>query len=392
MALPLIPLIAAGVGMAGAGGGAMSNIGRNDNRHENFGDSKHYDANRYEYGGRPGAADAYAQRYQGLAAGWQGKAAEYGAQQQGLFNQGQVGLQQQQQARLQQQQAADLMMRRATGQTPSIAQMQANRAMGQAVAAQASQAASARGPAALALAQQNAGNNMANVQQDIAGQSAVAAAQERLAAEQAAFGAYSGLRGADVGAAQAAFGAGAQSGGLGIQAGGLGAQYGQMENQVRQAQTQANIDQQRIVSGSQQQGQSIESQQDQANAARDERMLKMVMGAGEGAAGAVGKIGAKASGGPIKSGNPYLVGEHGPELILPAQDGHVIPTPQTMGLLGGGGALNASGPAMGPAPESFDVLGPGGGMDAAASQRKHAAYGTRFVNDPTSGMARGLFG
>lgn len=395
MPLPLIPIIAAGAALAGVGGASATSIGRNQNKHQNFGDSDKYDKNRFEYGGKPGAADAYAARYQASAGGWDNKANEYGAQQQGLFNQGQVGMQQQMAARAQQQQAADLMMRRANGEAPSIAQMQGDRAMGQAVAAQASQMASARGPAGLALAQQNAGNNMANAQGDIAGQSMVAAAQERLAAEQAAFGAYSGLRGTDLSSAQTAFGAGAQSGQLGLSAGTLAANYAGMENQVRQNQTQANIEQQRILSGSQQQGQQIESQQDQNNAARDMAMLKMALGAGADAGSAVGKIGAKAVGGPVRMGNPYLVGEQGPELIIPSQDGHVMTAPQTAGLLGLGGTANVPAGAAGMGPASAYQLAADGsqGLDVMGTMRANNAAALKYAHNPVGGpVARGLFG
>lgn len=36
-------------------------------------------------------------------------------------------------------------------------------------------------------------------------------------------------------------------------------------------------------------------------------------------------IQARAKGGPVKKGRPYLVGEKGPELVVPAEDGVVIP-------------------------------------------------------------------
>lgn len=40
----------------------------------------------------------------------------------------------------------------------------------------------------------------------------------------------------------------------------------------------------------------------------------------------------RASGGPVSSGQPYLVGEHGPELMVPGRSGFVVPN----GALGGG--------------------------------------------------------
>jgi hypothetical protein len=45
-------------------------------------------------------------------------------------------------------------------------------------------------------------------------------------------------------------------------------------------------------------------------------------------------VNGRASGGPVTAGRPYLVGEEGPELVVPRQDGNVIPAGQTA-LLGG---------------------------------------------------------
>jgi hypothetical protein len=105
-----------------------------------------------------------------------------------------------QSSRNQQLEASGLMRARATGEAPSIAQMQADRQMQQARAAQSSMAAGARGAAGIAMAQQQAAGNTATSQQQISGQAQIAAAQERLAAEQAYFGASSGMRGQDLGA------------------------------------------------------------------------------------------------------------------------------------------------------------------------------------------------
>lgn len=48
-------------------------------------------------------------------------------------------------------------------------------------------------------------------------------------------------------------------------------------------------------------------------------------------------LGARASGGPVDAGKPYLVGEKGPELILPTSNGMVIPNHALGGM---GGAVN----------------------------------------------------
>jgi phage-related minor tail protein len=44
----------------------------------------------------------------------------------------------------------------------------------------------------------------------------------------------------------------------------------------------------------------------------------------------------KAEGGPVKAGNPYIVGELGPELIIPKSNGTVIPNNALSGILGQG--------------------------------------------------------
>lgn len=57
---------------------------------------------------------------------------------------------------------------------------------------------------------------------------------------------------------------------------------------------------------------------------------------GTGIAGFIGKaLGMRASGGQITSGRPYIVGEKGPELIVPSRNAHVVPNNQ----LGGGGGI-----------------------------------------------------
>jgi tape measure domain-containing protein len=48
-------------------------------------------------------------------------------------------------------------------------------------------------------------------------------------------------------------------------------------------------------------------------------------------------IGARASGGPVSAGRPYLVGERGPELMVPERSGMVIPNAALARAGGGGG-------------------------------------------------------
>jgi phage-related minor tail protein len=47
-------------------------------------------------------------------------------------------------------------------------------------------------------------------------------------------------------------------------------------------------------------------------------------------------FGARASGGPVFSGSPYLVGEEGPELFMPKSNGYIIDAEETADLFGGG--------------------------------------------------------
>lgn len=67
--------------------------------------------------------------------------------------------------------------------------------------------------------------------------------------------------------------------------------------------------------------------------------LSHASGGGGGIFGAILSVGKslipRASGGHVTSGNPYLVGENGPELFSPAGSGKIIPTGQLNGMRGG---------------------------------------------------------
>lgn len=69
-------------------------------------------------------------------------------------------------------------------------------------------------------------------------------------------------------------------------------------------------------------------------------------GGGGGIFGAILSVGKslipRASGGHVTSGNPYLVGENGPELFSPAGSGKIIPTGQLNGMRGGNIIVNQS--------------------------------------------------
>jgi len=56
-----------------------------------------------------------------------------------------------------------------------------------------------------------------------------------------------------------------------------------------------------------------------------------------------GSIPYMARGGPVSAGQPYIVGEEGPELIVPNQSGTVMTASQTSSMLGGGGSGGVGG-------------------------------------------------
>lgn len=59
-------------------------------------------------------------------------------------------------------------------------------------------------------------------------------------------------------------------------------------------------------------------------------------GSGTGMVGAImGLFGKRAMGGPVSGGKPYMVGERGPELVVPSRNAQVVPNNQ----LGGGGVV-----------------------------------------------------
>ena len=70
-------------------------------------------------------------------------------------------------------------------------------------------------------------------------------------------------------------------------------------------------------------------------------LLSSVMGSSStdflNAGASYSSIGLKASGGSISGGSPYIVGEQGPEMIIPGQSGVVVPNNQLSNSMGGGG-------------------------------------------------------
>lgn len=295
------------------------------------------DPNAYQYGGSPGGADEAANRYRNQAEGAQGRQgvrADFG----NALGNRQNALE----AREGQRTAAELMMARAQGRVPSIARMAADRQMGQAVSAQQAAAASARGPAGLALAQRNAAGNIAGAQSAIANQGQLNEMQERLAAEQAALGAYGGIRGQDyTGQGLDAQQAQAQAQ-LDAQQRALNDQFSLgmtgFEHGTRQSQLGAQMQGQAQASANTLGAQGINAGVGGQNAATNLAlgMGAINVGAGVGGSFATGGRGVPkpaAHGGPIGRGELTLVGEEGPELIVPRESGYVIPAMQTRSIL-----------------------------------------------------------
>jgi hypothetical protein len=363
------------------------------------------DPNAYQYGGQPGGAAAAAGRYQSMGAQAQGRQGEQ-------VNTGETAWDRQQagQARMGMQGMADQMAARAQGRMPSIAQMQADRQMRQATAAQSSASASARGAGAMVLAQQNAASNTANAHSAISNQAQINAEQEKLHAEQAALGAYGGMRAGDQqsqaqAAQQAQFQAQMnanqraqndqfQMGMTGFEVGVNNAQLGAQMNQ--QAQQSANA---LGVSG-------INAGVGGQNAGMNQTNAMGVIGMARDAGSAgMGAISGKAVGGPTNRNQAYLVGEEGPELIIPRNDGYVLTADETRqafqdadfggareygGIVQGStnqglpGVVNAGhgtpGGAVSEAPVDQFKIGADGklGMDVLGSLKAHSDFATRF--------------
>lgn len=361
-----IPLAAAAVGVGASAIAGASGVGKNPYRAVNFQDTNKYDPNRFNYGGQPGGANAAAGRYQGWADSAQSRLGAQADYSQSNWDRVAAG-----QARQGQADLANMMSARAQGLVPSIAGQQSAADIAalqrgaqmqgqQAFAQQAAQQASARGPAGLALAGQNAANNVANAQSAIGTQSAMAtqnisnqaqvnAAMERMQAEQNAFGAFSGIRGGDqtsgqMAAQQAQYNAGLQQQQRQLNDAMTLGMTG-YEAQVRAQQLQADTMQQQMLSGSHQSATGQNMGANAANAQREMQFFQAGLGAVEGAAqmgmqgggGAgpksddrakYGMIPMRADGGPVAPGQPYLVGERGPEVVVPAQHGLVIPNEQ----------------------------------------------------------------
>lgn len=314
----------------------------------------------YQYGGHAGGADEAARRYAGTAQAAQGRGAE--ATNLGMANEDRaMGYA----ARAAQGQVGAAQLARAMGQTPSIAGMQAQQDMQRMQAQQTAQAGSARGAAGIAGAQRNAAYGQAAGAAQISNQAQINAANERLAAEQAAAQTFNQMRGGDQnqqGLTQdvAKYDAGLRAqqraqndaftmGMTGYETGVQGQQLAAGMNYG--AQTSANS------MGAQGINAGVAGQNASMNQSNAWGVVGALQNAAGGAAGALGK----AAGGPVQPGQPYVVGERGPELIVPKTDGVVIPNH----ALGRSPGINPTQGGPSPADVVISTWGTGPGMTRA---------------------------
>jgi hypothetical protein len=308
----IVPIAAAAIAVGASAVAAKAGVGKNNSRQGSFDTKPAYDPDKFEWRGGRGWADQDA-RYYRDAADWAigrpGEQVDYtGAN----WDRMQSGV-----ARLGEKQAADLMLSRASGLTPSIAQAQAMHDMGllqqqgqnanqQMMAAQASQAASARGAAGLALAGQNAAANTATAQsainqnvsqgmQNISGQAQVNAMNERLQAEQSAMGAYGQMRGGDFQAQGLAANQALSQAQINAQQRALNDQYSlamhNNELNVRQNQLNAGMNQQQMLANSSTATNQMNAAINQANANREMALFQGAVGAVTGGASTYASMG-----------------------------------------------------------------------------------------------------
>lgn len=345
----------------------------------------------FQYGGTPGGAAAAAQTYQD-----KGQYAQTRQGDQINTTNADVDRNTSLGDRGNQNTVAGLLMSRANGSVPSVAEMQADRQIGQANAAQSSAAASARGPAALALAQQGAAANTATLDSGISNQAQINGAQEQQANTVAAANTLAGIRGqdasqqgqdfgqaksqADINAAQRAendrYSQGLYQDSIGINNSQLQAQGNQIGIETGATTAQGNRDSASntadanrnsalagtiaggaltggailgsavLGSGSKGSGNPADNGGALGNAGQGGGPENYGSGSGSGGDGTDFSMegggegdpndpNGRADGGPTQAGRPYLVGERGPEIIIPREDGYVLTAEQSHPLLHG---------------------------------------------------------
>jgi len=91
---------------------------------------------------------------------------------------------------------------------------------------------------------------------------------------------------------------------------------------------------------------------------------------------------ARAMGGPVNAGQPYVVGEQGPEVMTPQTSGQITPNAQTQAATPYAGLNPAMSGGGGPGTVSTGVLQSLPGLQAQAAQRTQAAGQTTAVPAP----------
>lgn len=332
----------------------------NYNSPESNGDNKSATEDKESYGGtqrtynqdgsvNPGGADLATARFQQMGAA-AGSTAAYQANVAPQINdQGLAGG-----ARVAQQTGLDLDLQAAQGNAPSAATIAGQQAIQQSLQAQMAGAAGARGgPAAQAAAERQAATGAGSFQQN-----ALQTLASNRAAEMAqARGQYDTSAGAIRSGDQSQ-----QNIDLGVTGQDINNQntqralnqqgqlsYEQLGQNVQTAQMQAGATEAGIDAGNFNQGRSLANNDSQFTFNKIASLGGTVgSGVAGGAAGAVANSGgggggsgsnpgSAATGGEVDDAKPYLVGEKGPELIIPDKPGYVMTAHQTAALLGGGG-------------------------------------------------------
>lgn len=223
-------------------------------------------------------------------------------------------------------QADALAMQReaALGNAPSRAELLGRQMADQGLQSQMAMAASSRGGSlAQAAAMRNAQQGQGAYMQQAENQMAGLRAEEMSNARNAYMAGASGMRGQDMGAAQ-----------LGLQRTGMETQNEQFQRQLNQQGQQFGEQMAADVLGQQLKADAGTAQLHQADKHHDDDRVDKLVAA---TAGAVGSIGGKllglATGGHFDGSTPLLVGEKGPEIVLPRGPGTVLNAHQTQAVM-----------------------------------------------------------
>ena len=133
-------------------------------------------------------------------------------------------------------------------------------------------------------------------------------------------------------------------------------QYETLQNKVATDQLNANVQQQQIASGYNQNANQLNTQTNQKNADKDWDLIKGIGGAASGALGGV--------------------------LGLLSDPNSKAPIMGSLASLGMGGVPAGS---EGPGAATFEKLSPGGGLDVGGSMKAHSDFATQYSRNATSG-------